>query len=163
MESIAFVVLASVLLLASLRVVTAASPLRSALALIVCQVALAGLYVQLSAPFVASMQILLYAGAVMVLFVFVIMLLNLGDDPPGARRPFSLLRLAAGASMAGVAGGLVWLCFSAPLPAGHVDGSVHHVGTLMLHRFAFSFEAVSMLLLTAVVGAVVLSLKRLTS
>ena len=162
MEVVTFGILAGVLVLGSLRVVTAASPLRSALALIVCQVALAGLYVSLSAPFVASMQILLYAGAVMVLFVFVIMLLNLGDDPPGSKVPFSALRWVAGASLVGLAGKVVQLCFVSPLPSGYVNGSVHHVGSLMLNRYAFSFEAVSMLLLTAVVGAVVLSVKRLT-
>jgi NADH-quinone oxidoreductase subunit J len=162
MEGIAFVVLASVLVFAALRVVTAESTLRSALGLILAQIAMSGLYVALSAPFIASLQILLYAGAVMVLFVFVIMLLNLGPDPERARLPLSWMRAGGVAAVGAVAVGMAQMAFASPLPHGSVDGSVRQVGSMLLHRFAFSFEAVSVILLTAVVGAVALSLKRLS-
>lgn len=161
MEAIAFICLASLLLFASLRVVTAESPIRAALALVIAQVAFSGLYIALSAPFLASMQILLYAGAVMVLFVFVIMLLNLGADANRHLQPRSYIRVAGALSVLSISARLVQMAFASPLPHGVVDGSVHRVGTLLLHRFVFSFEAVSVILLTAVVGAVVLCLKRL--
>lgn len=162
MEGVSFVLLASLLVFSSVRVVTARSPLRAALALIIAQLAISGLYVALSAPFVASMQILLYAGAVMVLFVFVIMLLNLQPDPLQPVMPRSMVRGLGAASMLAVVARFAQMAFVQPMPRGSVDGSVHQVGGLLLHRFAFSFEAVSVILLTAVVGAVVLSLKRLS-
>ena len=164
LEGIVFVSTAATLIAMSVAVAVARSPLRSALALIVALSCLAVLYVLLDAPFVASMQVLVYAGAIMVLFLFVIMLLNLGPD--ALRRPaylavskvlgvlaalFLTVRMLAGAHTVADAGGF---------PT--IDGSVKHIGQLLLTDYLFNFEAISLLLLVAVVGAIVLGLKRLT-
>lgn len=162
MEGLMFSVLAATVLGMALCVVLAKSPLRAALALIVVQCALAGCYIVLQAPFVAAMQVLVYAGAIMVLFLFVIMLLNLGDD---VLPPVSYLSVA---KMLG-AGAALCTCYAVAqamwpmaLPSRALDGSVAHIGALLLGQFLFSFEATSVLLLTAVVGSIVLCLRRLT-
>jgi NADH-quinone oxidoreductase subunit J len=161
METLAFVGIATVVLTMALAVVLAHSPLRSALALIVVQCALAGLYVLLHAPFVAAMQVLVYAGAIMVLFLFVIMLLNLGNETLP-----QMTYLAAGKGLGALS--LTCICVTAttlalatPLEAKPVDGSVTHVGAMLLGPYLLAFEATSVLLLTAVLGSIVLNLKRL--
>lgn len=164
MESLSFVAQASLILLASLGVVLARTPLRSALCLILVQLQLATLYVGLEAPFVAAMQVLVYAGAVMVLFVFVIMLLNQGAERRASAGQVPLLKWAGAAAavavMVGVVSNARQLVSPGPSPA--FDAGVHALGEVLLGRFLFAFEATSLLLLTAVVGAVVLGLKRLT-
>lgn len=163
METLSFVAQASVLVTASLGVVVARTPLRSALSLILVQLQLAVFYVGLEAPFVAAMQVLVYAGAVMVLFVFVIMLLNQGAERRATARQVPLLKWAGAAAavavMVGVASNARQLVAPGTSPA--FDAGVHAIGEVLLGRFLFAFEATSLLLLTAVVGAVVLGLKRL--
>jgi NADH-quinone oxidoreductase subunit J len=156
-----FCLAAAGLVVMSICVVSARSPLRAALALIVALCLQAVLYVLLDAPFVAAMQVLVYAGAIMVLFLFVIMLLNLGPD--ATRRP---AYLAVSKVFGGVA--MVYLLWHIFWPALHsdgvgkvVDGSVRHIGYLLLTDFLFSFEAISVLLLVSVVGAIVFGMKRL--
>jgi NADH-quinone oxidoreductase subunit J len=163
--TILFYAAAAGLLLAGLAVVTSRSPLRSALALIVALCALALLYILLEASFVAAMQVLVYAGAIMVLFVFVIMLLNL--QPGGGLKPAYLSiskmlgTLAAAYLFYAVLEGAGFLKNAqAKLPA--IDGTVKNIGRLLLTDYLFGFEAISVLLLVAVVGAVVLGQKRLT-
>ncbi len=146
----------------ALLTVTARNPLRGALWLVFALGFMALHFLLLDASFVAAMQILVYAGAIMVLFVFVIMLLNLGPD--AGRRPayLSLAKLLG----AGALGFLAWRAIAgvgAAAGAGQaVDGTVKSVGRALLGQYLFPFEAVSLLLLVAVVGAVVLGLKRLT-
>lgn len=163
MEALAFAALAAIVLAMALAVVCARSPLRSALALIVVQCALAGVYVLLEAPFVAAMQVLVYAGAIMVLFLFVIMLLNLGNDtlPQGY---LAVAKTAGAACMVGVCITVCLVALGHPMASrtASLDGSVAHVGAMLLGPYLFAFEAVSVLLLTAVVGSIVLNLKRLT-
>lgn len=162
MESVMFAVFATLLVAASLKVVLAQSPLRSALALIVAQVALAGLYVLLQAPFVAAMQILLYAGAVLVLFVFVIMLLNLRGEDRLPLRYLAISKVAGALSVGAIVVRMVQLALQVPMATSRVDGSVFHVGQLLLGRYVFAFESISLMLLTAVISAVVLGLRRLS-
>jgi NADH-quinone oxidoreductase subunit J len=168
-EGLVFALTGASLLVMAGSVALAKSPLRSALALIVALVNLAILFVMLEAPFVASMQVLVYAGAIMVLFLFVIMLLNLRPDAP--TRPGTLLISGGLGSLAAVY--LVGRLLVGSLPAtslpmrGHpgaaaLDGTVRHIGQLLLTDFLFNFEAISLLLLVAVVGAVTLGLKRAT-
>jgi NADH-quinone oxidoreductase subunit J len=146
----------------ALALVFAKSPLRAALYLIASLCSVALLYVLLEASFVAAMQVLVYAGAIMVLFVFVVMLLNLG--PVGGRPVYlSLSKMLGGLAV----GYLAYRVASAALVIGSgagkpIDGTVKHIGTLLLTDYLFGFEAVSVLLLVAVVGAVVLGMKRLT-
>jgi NADH-quinone oxidoreductase subunit J len=143
----------------ALLVVLSRSPLRAALWLIATLCCVALLFLLLDASFVAAMQVLVYAGAIMVLFVFVIMLLNLGPDASARPAYLSVAKvLGTGAAVfftvkivVSVTGG----------PGRPVDGSVKSIGTLLLSDYLFAFEAISVLLLVAVVGAVVLGLKRL--
>jgi NADH-quinone oxidoreductase subunit J len=137
------------------------NPVKSALALIVVMLALAVLYLALSAPFLAVIQVMVYAGAVMVLFLFVLFLLNVGVEGPFATR--GVRRLAAG--MVGVLMGMVLagallvrggdaLPRSGPEVAD-TFGSIEATGELLFTRYLLPFELLSVLLLAAIVGAVV--------
>ncbi len=165
-ETIVFGIGAAGLVVSSLAVVLARSPLRAALYLIagLCSVAL--LFVSLDASFVAAMQVLVYAGAIMVLFVFVIMLLNLGPEEGAKPAYLSIAKLLGTVAMAYVGYRMAAAAMDLPGPAAQaVDpsfGTVKSIGVLLLTDFLFGFEAISVLLLVAVVGAVVLGLKRLT-
>jgi NADH-quinone oxidoreductase subunit J len=160
MSTVLFVVAAAGTLGGALAVVLARSPVHAALSLALVLVSVAMLFVELDAGFVAAMQLLIYAGAVMVLLVFVIMLLNMRPGEAakpaylsvsktlGALAAFYVLYLVAGGVEAGAGG-------------ASVDGSVGAVGRLLLSEHIFAFEGVSVLLLTAIVGAVVLGIKKL--
>ncbi|RYF09810.1 MAG: hypothetical protein EOO40_06255, partial [Deltaproteobacteria bacterium] len=144
MEALVFAGASATLVVMALCVALAHNPLRAALALIVALANVAVLFVLLDAPFVASMQVLVYAGAIMVLFLFVIMLLNLG--PNAARRP---MYLAISKVLGGLAAFYVVLRVLSVTVGGHasagrpVDGSVKHIGTLLLTDYLFNFEAIS--------------------
>lgn len=162
MESLMFAALCALALGMALCVVLAKSPLRAALALIVVQCALAGCYVLLQAPFVAAMQVLVYAGAIMVLFLFVIMLLNLGDDAMPPVSYLAVAKLLGAAGALAVCATVVQRALPRALPSRALDGGVAHIGSLLLGPYLFAFEATSVLLLTAVVGSIVLCMRRLT-
>jgi NADH-quinone oxidoreductase subunit J len=132
--------------------------------------ALAGLYLMLYASFLAVIQVLVYAGAIMVLFVFVVMILNRPEDEPWAFQGM-LGKLLAGAAILYLVFrlcGVLWdvkdsraAAISAPRPvpaqatSGPVDfGSVRAVGNVLFRDYLFPFEAVSLVLLAAVVGAI---------
>ena len=151
---------------ASLLVITQSNPIHSVLLLIVSFGALAGLYVLLDAPFVAVTEIIVYAGAIMVLFLFVVMLLNApredapGDPPPviGART-----RRFGGVLAAVLTLELVWALsrpgrLAAIEPFGSVDvTSVVEIGQRLFTTHAFAFEVTSILILVAMLGAVVIA------
>jgi NADH-quinone oxidoreductase subunit J len=164
MDAVFFWIFATVAVAASLLVVGQRNPMYSVLLLIVSFAALAGLYVELGAPFVAAIQIIIYAGAIMVLFLFVVMLLNVPTEAPAA--PLGVLsgagprRFGAVLSCALVVE-LAWALRQvavAPLPSeGGSISSVHDIGVTLFHEYAFAFEATSVLILIAMVGAVVLA------
>ncbi len=135
----------------------------AALSLVVTMVSLAGIYVLLRAHLVAAVQIMVYAGAVLVLFVFVVMLLNLREDvfPPARLRPFKLAGAALGA--VGLAGFLAALAGHVPDMAAVPEsfGGYREVGRALFTDYVLAFELVSLLLLAAIVGAVVLAKRRL--
>jgi NADH-quinone oxidoreductase subunit J len=146
-------------LVAALGFVTRRNPVSAALWLVNVMFALAGLYVILGAHYLGAVQVLVYAGAIMVVFVFVVMLLNLGDDEtPGRLR----WRPAAG-SLAGLAFALVLLQAVRQAdvagPAAPVDdaNAVLPVATSLFTEHLVAFEVTSLLLLVAVVGSVVLA------
>jgi NADH-quinone oxidoreductase subunit J len=162
---IAFYALAAVAVGASLLVIAQRNPIYSVLLLIASFGALSGLYVLLDAPFVAVIQIIVYAGAIMVLFLFVVMLLNAPhEETEHDRRVHPLLRagpLGFGVVLAlALAGELGWA-----LVRGHESGafaggsvsSVRSIGRLLFTDYAFQFEVTSVLILVAMVGAVVLA------
>jgi NADH-quinone oxidoreductase subunit J len=125
--------------------------------------ALAGIYALLSAHFLAAIQVLVYAGAIMVLFVFVIMVLNREEeDPWSLRSPFAKALGAGALAYLLVRLGEVMLGGQpAPMVRGGVPpadfGTVAGLGEYFFTRFLFPFEAVSILLVIAVIGAVVLA------
>jgi NADH-quinone oxidoreductase subunit J len=138
------------------------SPVTSAMFLVLTIVSLAGLFVLLHAFFLAAVQILVYAGAVMVLFLFVIMLLDLKEEE---RRKIKILGVV-GALIA--VGGFTWIFFkSAARSALNADttpllsGNTADLGRLLFTQYLLPFEIVSVLLLVAVVGVVLLSKKGL--
>lgn len=161
-EAVLFYLFSLVAIVAGFSVVVARSPIASALSLVVCFFFLAANYVLLSAHFVAVIQLLVYAGAIMVLFIFVIMVLNLRHDVPVPILELSRRGLL-GMVVAGVLGtGLITALDSLPvtpsavLPEGY--GEVAAVGTSIFSgAYLLPFEAISVLLTVALVGAVVLA------
>jgi NADH-quinone oxidoreductase subunit J len=151
---------------AALLFVTRRSPVSAALWLVNVMFALSGLYVMLDAPFVAAVQVLVYAGAIMVVFVFVVMLLNLG-------RPGQLpdLREVAPRLAAGVVGIAILANLLAvrrdTLPTvalePHADNVVTPVAESLFTDYLLAFELTSIVLLVAVVGAVVLAKRKAAS
>lgn len=135
----------------------------AAMSLVVTMIALAVAYVTLEAHLIAALQIMVYAGAIVVVFLFVVMLLNLRRD--AFARPRQLLTKAAGVVIAlGVAGAFLQIIPTAlpsvrEIPADF--GSYRHVGLALYRDFVLPFEITSLLLLSAIVGAVVLAKRRL--
>jgi NADH-quinone oxidoreductase subunit J len=168
MSVISFWVFAVVAVAASIGVVGQRNPMHSVMLLITSFGALAGLYVLLDAPFSAVTQIIIYAGAIMVLFLFVVMLLNAGREEPafGLAATLGPGGLKIGAVLSVLIGiEIVWALsrvslswFSQDAAAGSVS-SVAVIGNTLFTRHAFAFEATSILILVAMVGAVVLARK----
>jgi NADH-quinone oxidoreductase subunit J len=170
MDTVIFWILAGIMVAASLLVVGQRNPMHSVLLLIVSFGALSGLYVMLDAPFVAVTQIIIYAGAVMVLFVFVIMLLNAPteDVPAGAparmlggagpRRFGAFLSVLLVLELVAVLVHLRTTSLPAADPAAAATARpVFDIGLKLFKEYAFAFEATSVLILVAMVGAIVLA------
>jgi len=168
MGPITFFVLATLLVLSALAVVLHPNPVKSAMALVVVLFLLAVVFVFLGAHMIAALQVIVYAGAIMVLFLFVIMLLNLDDERRlaaiGLRR--GVILAVSWGSGALLAGELVWLfvhlSLGAPAETAADYGGVQAVARSLFTDFALPFELTSILLLVAIVGAVVLAQRRLT-
>jgi len=163
----AFYLFAAIAVAASLLVIAQRNPIYSVLLLIASFGALSGLYVLLDAPFVAVIQIIVYAGAIMVLFLFVVMLLNVPREEPApagtsaflgpiGMRIGAVLSLLLAIELLWALGriGLGW--FSGASGAASVS-SVALIGNGIFTRHAFAFEATSVLILVAMIGAVVLA------
>jgi NADH-quinone oxidoreductase subunit J len=156
----------SILTLGSaILVITRKNAVHSALALILGLLAQAGLYLMLYAPFVAGVQIILYAGGIMVLFLFVIMLVNL--ERSQKEEQFNKQWLV-GILAASALGGLfvaVFLTGKAVLPSTPVQvveaSNTQQVGELLYGPYMFAFEIASLLLLVAIIGAVVMAKKKI--
>jgi NADH-quinone oxidoreductase subunit J len=136
-------------------------PINSALSLIAVMAALAGEYLLLGAEFVAAVQVIVYAGAIMVLFVFVIMLLNAGVEEETKGSRVALLFGIPGMLLGSVLIGWVVLKHSGtePVAAGALPGTPQVIGGLLFHEFLLPFEITSILILIAIMGAVVLASK----
>ena len=157
---IIFFLLAALAILGAASLIFQRHPIHAALSLIVVMVALAGLYLLMGAEFVAAVQIIVYGGAIMVLFVFVIMLLNAGAEE---RTNFS--------KMAKIAGGPLALALTGVLAAAVVHagpnvanpaspGALSDTSTLsklLFTDFVYPFELTSFLVLVAILGAMVLA------
>ena len=167
MDVIAFYVFGAIAIAASLGVIGQRNPMHSVMLLIASFGALAGLYVLLDAPFTAVTQIIVYAGAIMVLFLFVVMLLNVPREESvrlGLARILGPFGMRIGALLSVLlAIEIVWAMtqvgvgwFSQSPGAASVS-SVALIGSGLFTRHAFAFEATSVLILVAMVGAVVLA------
>lgn len=134
-------------------------PINSALSLIAVMAALAGEYLLLGAEFVAAVQVIVYAGAIMVLFVFVIMLLNAGVEEQTKGSRVAILFGIPGMLLGSVLIAWVLLRHSGTesIPAGALPGSPSTIGWLLFHDFLLPFEITSILVLIAIMGAVVLA------
>ena len=159
MRPLLFILLALLTLGGGLWVLVRRSPVDSALGLLVAMVAISGHYMMLGAPFLAAVQLIVYGGAVVILFLFVIMLLNLRRETLAARRPPRgrwLYALAGAALMPALAGlfrgGRGWLAGGAP-----AEGTVEELGRALFQRWVYPFELTSVLLLAALAGAVALT------
>ena len=153
------------MLIGGILVITRKNPVHSALALIVTLLAQASIYLMLYAPFVAGVQIILYAGGIMVLFLFVIMLVSI--DRSVRERQFNS-QWVVGVIAAAALGGL----FIAVYTKGKnifpdralsiVEGdNTQRVATLLYGQYMFAFEIASLLLLVAIIGAVVMAKKKI--
>jgi NADH-quinone oxidoreductase subunit J len=158
-----FYIASFVALFATLQALSRSNAAHALIYLIVSLLAVAVIFFLMGAPFAAALEIVIYAGAIMVLFVFVIMLLDLGPRLAQARPQLGLVKVAGIIAVLAIGwrtvGALQGLIIGTGRP---VDGSVLAIGRLLLTDYIFGFEAVSLMLLVAVVGAVVLGLKRLT-
>src|SRR5262245_24257189 len=160
-----FYVFSAIAVVASLLVIAQRNPIYSVLLLIASFAALSGLYVLLDAPFVAVTQIIVYAGAIMVLFLFVVMLLNAPqEDTELDARIHPLMRpgpMRFGAVLAiGLLAELIWALGRGRTVAFLPGVPVAAVGAIGRRRFtdyAFAFEVTSILILVAMVGAVVMA------
>lgn len=159
MEAIVFWSFSFIALLSAIMMVFHKNPIHSALSLIVTLFSTACLFVLLGAGFIAVMQVLVYAGAIMVLFVFVIMMLNLKREELGLRR--HRIKKAIGMIICIVVGvRFASILFTqtfdkATLPQNF--GSIENVGSIIFTSYVFPFELVGVLLLSAVVGAVMVA------
>lgn len=164
-ELVLFGIFAFLTLLSAGLVIFARSPISSAMALVSTFFFLAGIYVLLWAHTVAVLQVLVYAGAIMVLFLFVIMLLNLGESTERARP--TLGRIIGGVSALGLFVALALTIARIPNTVADLGGRTQTFGTLaaigttIFSSWLLPFEAVSLLLLAAMVGAVVVAKSRI--
>jgi len=157
--------LAGLAVISALLVITLKNPIHSAISLIVTLLSLAGLYLMLYAPFVAGVQIILYVGGIMVLFLFVIMLVNL--DRAGREERYSR-QWPAGLLASAVLGGLfvfVYVKGSSIFPQQIAmlpeTSNTQQMGLALYQTYMLPFEIASLLLLVAIVGAVVMTKKKI--
>ncbi|MXX04760.1 MAG: NADH-quinone oxidoreductase subunit J [Gemmatimonadetes bacterium] len=164
MEIYFFLFFAIVAVASSVAMILQRNPIYCVLLLIMVMISIAGLYLMLDAQFVAIIQIVVYAGAIMVLFLFVIMLLNLSREEGGVfriQKPLAvllaaLLFLPVAAMIMSYAGGGT----TPPADGGGAGfGEVEQIGTLLFTKYLLPVEIAAVLLLIAIVGAVVLTRK----
>jgi NADH-quinone oxidoreductase subunit J len=156
-----FLILAAIAVAGAVNVILQRHPIHSAISLIIVMMALAGLFLLLESEFIAAVQIIVYAGAIMVLFVFVIMLLNAGVEE---RTNMSRMARYAGVPLAIFL--LIELAYQVgaatlsmtPQPAA--DNMTRGLSMLLFQDFVFPFELTSVLILIAILGALVLAQRR---
>jgi NADH-quinone oxidoreductase subunit J len=157
-EYAVFFFFAAIAVIFAFVVILHPNPVVGALSLVASFFALAVMYVLLEAPFLAALQVIVYAGAIMVLFLFVIMLLNLQRQPEATTRPIQQFLGFSGSAAFGI--GLVYYLSKyavMELPTGPFLADARTVGIRLFEAYIFPFEMVSILLLAAIVGALVLS------
>jgi NADH-quinone oxidoreductase subunit J len=164
MEKLFFLLFALVAVAFALGVVAARNPVHSALSLIACFVQIAALFILLRAPFVAAVQIFVYVGTIMVLFIFVIMMLDIRKAfmerfVPGSPLPALLVALLLGGFMLFMLLGSDKLSLLSPPEEISLAGTTHELGIALFTRYLLPFEVVSVILLVALIGAIFLATK----
>ena len=163
---ILFFVFAIVALAAALGMLLSKNPVSSALWLILNLFCVAGLYLTMNAEFIAVIQVLVYAGAIMVLFIFVIMLLNLAELPD--LKKVEWRRIVAFTVGMGLLSMLIFISANAldlvpdppSLEAAANNGSASHLAKVMFTEYAMPMEIIGILLLAATIGAVVIAKRK---
>src|SRR5712671_4083938 len=164
-QAIAFYTLAAFILGFAVLVVSTKDTVHSVLFLVLDFLFVAALYVLLGAPFLAAIQILVYAGGIVVLYLFVVMLVNLKRPPEAHSDPHRQTRwgfaLAAVAAYSYAAPAPPLVAAVAAAPPMPVTGNTEQVGWLLYTSYLIPFEIASMLLLVAMIGAIVLAKREL--
>lgn len=165
MDAILFFVFAAIAVVCALSLVVQRHPISSALSLVGVMAALAILYLLLGGEFISMAQMIVYAGAIMVLFVFVIMLLNAGAEKRAALHPWAIY---LGVPLVIGFLGLISYQIQAQLPkspnvifGGFTGAGAAEVGRALFTRYLLPFEVVSILILIAILGAMVLARKEI--
>ncbi len=165
MDTIVFFIFAAIAVVCGINVVVQTHPIRSALSLVGVMASLAVLYLLLGGEFIAAVQVIVYAGAVMVLFLFVIMLLNArAETARGKSWPARLLGIPLLVLLLGLLSYAVQRSFppSAAVKFGSfTKGGPRDVGSLLFTDYLLPFEVTSVLILVAILGAVVLARKEI--
>ena len=159
-----FIGVSLVAVVAALGMLISRSPVRSALWLILALFAIAGLYLTLNAEFIAVVQVLVYAGAIMVLFLFVIMLLNLNALPNLERVDFKkgvgfVLGVAILTQLVYI-GATSVIDYPDMSPDSAITGSASEIADILFTEYALPFEMIGVLLLLATIGAVMLAKRK---
>jgi NADH-quinone oxidoreductase subunit J len=158
---ILFLAFGAVAVAGAINLLVQTHPINSALSLIAVMAALAGEYLLLGAEFIAAVQVIVYAGAVMVLFVFVIMLLNAGVEERTTGSRVAVLFGIPGMLLGGLL--IAWTVLrhsgTEAVAVGALKGDPITLGQMLFHEFLLPFEITSILILIAIMGAVVLASK----
>jgi NADH-quinone oxidoreductase subunit J len=165
MDSILFIIFAGIAVICGLNLVLQKHPISSALSLVGVMGSLAVLYLLLGGEFIAMAQLIVYAGAIMVLFVFVIMLLNAGTEPASRRR---ILATYFGLPLMAIGIGITAYNLQSSLPrtesvrlGAFTGGSAYDIGKKLFEVYVLPFEITSVLILIALIGAIVLARKEI--
>jgi len=159
-DVILFGVMAAWVTFFAIFTITRKNPVTAVMSLVATFFGLAAIYASLSAHFLAVLQVLVYAGAIMVLFIFVVMILNREEVAPLALRPMRLLGVAGAVYLLMVFWNVVAVGVEtdqAPPVIPETFGTVASIGDILFRQFLYPFEAISLLLLVAIVGGVVVS------
>ncbi len=168
LDPILFLIFAFIAVISAINLVVQRHPISSALSLIGVMVSLAFLYLLLGAEFLATAQMIVYAGAIMVLFIFVIMLLNAGSETRSNKA--SRLVKFAGIPLFIIFVGLLSFLIQAVLPksmnvnvsfGSFTGGTAREIGASLFTKYLLPFEVTSILILIAIIGAVVLARKEI--
>jgi NADH-quinone oxidoreductase subunit J len=157
---ILFIIFAVICVAGAVNLLAQKHPISSALSLVVVMGALSGVYLLLGAEFLAAIQVIVYAGAIMVLFVFVIMLLNAGEEEHTRGSKIALLFGVPGMVVGSVL--VAWILLRSnpsaqQVAVGSLYGPANTIGHLLFKDFLLPFEITSVLILIAIMGAVVLA------
>ena len=157
-DAVVFWILAAMVAFFAVFTITRKNPVTAVMSLVATFFGLAAMYATLSAHFLAVLQVLVYAGAITVLFIFVVMILNREEVTPLSFRPLRVLGVLAGVYLFVEFADVVMVGLPTGVPTPSVEfGTVAAVGDLLFRDFLYPFEAISILLLVAIVGGVVIS------